>query len=161
MSSVMKSFKFVVGEANLADSPGAQAVRLAIGDAFGDGKAGLPLQCTEYVAYRVKTKLGVDIVWPVQSGRNGGAWGEIFKHYGTYTVSEVPVKNSAMCITQGISTDSEINAVGHVAFVERVLKDGSVQVSEANWPRDGIFNKRTISKDEWQNKYKAQFVRFV
>ncbi len=50
---------------------------------------------------------------------------------------------------------------GHVAFVEDILADGSVRISEANWPKDGIYNERTISKNDWQNKYGAKFIEFV
>lgn len=63
-----------------------------------------------------------------------------------------------MCFTVVRRQDGTITEEGHVAFVEQAFADGSVKVSEANWPHDGIYNERTISKADWQNKYKAQFV---
>ena len=161
LSEQVPALAFKVGVPNLTGDALTQKVRAAIGDEFGGGKNGWELQCTEYVAYRVKTKLGVTIVWPVATGRNGGKWAAIFQTYGTYPVLANPVANCAMSFTAGISLNPSVNAIGHVAFVESVLPDGSVHVSEANWPRNGMYNERTITKADWQNKYKAQFVHFI
>lgn len=146
---------------NLANDAMAAVVRKEIGDEYGGGKNGWELQCTEYVTYRVKTKLGIVINWPVKTGRNGGKWGAIFQKYGTYPVSEEPKVNCAMSFTAGISTSAATNEIGHVAFVEEVFPDGSIKISEANWPRNGIYNERTLAKWEWKDKYKAQFSQFI
>jgi len=151
---------FVTGQTNLADNPNTIKLRKIINDEFGGGRDRDYLNCTEYTQYRVKTKLGTDIKWPVKSGRNGGKWWKIFQDAGLYKIFTEPKPNCAMCFTAGISIDPKINEIGHIAFVEAVFADGSVKVSEANWPRDGIYNERQISKSDWQNKYKAQFVYF-
>jgi surface antigen len=39
---------------------------------------------------------------------------------------------------------------GHIAFVEAVFPDGSVRLSEANWPCDGIYNERIMVEAEWK-----------
>lgn len=152
---------FTVGVPNLAgDDRTTHVVRAAIGDMYGGAANGWELQCTEYVTWRVKEVLGFLIDWPVTRGRNGGKWASIFKQYGTYPVSAQPARYAAMSFTAGISTDPKTNEIGHVAFVEEVFSDGSIRISEANWPRNGIYSERTLSKLEWQGKYKAMFTLF-
>lgn len=151
---------FRLGVPNLANDAMTLAVRKEIGDEYGGGKSGWELQCTEYVTYRVKTKLGIVIKWPVKSGRNGGKWAEIFQKNGTYKILNEPRVNSAMSLTTGISSNPQINEIGHVAFVEETLPDGTIKISEANWPRNGIYNERSLSKFEWQTKYKGRFILF-
>lgn len=159
--SVKDFVQFVKGQAHLAASEITKKVREAIKDEFGLGKSGDNLNCTEYVMYQVKTKTDVLIKWPADRPRNGGKWADIFERNKLYTVLSEPQVNCAMCFTTGISSDSKINDVGHVAFVEEVLADGSIKISEANWPNQGKYNERPVSKADWQNKYKARFVKFV
>lgn len=153
--------QFVKGQSHFATSEITKKVRKTINDEFGLGKSGDNLNCTEYVSYRIKTKLGIDINWPVQSGRNGGVWWKIFQDAELYKILSEPKVNCAMCFTTGISNDSATNAIGHVVFVEEVSLDGSVKISEANWPNGGKYNERPISKEKWQNKYKAKFIDFA
>ena len=163
--SMPQVVRFVIGQTNLADNPNTIEVRKIINDEFGGGLNKWNLQCTEYTQYRVKTKLGITIQWPVKSGRNGGKWWKIFQDAGLYKIVSEPKAGCAICFTAGLSSDLKINEIGHVAFVEEVLPDGSVRVSEANWPPpgqqpQGQYNKRIIPKEKWQNQYKAQFVDF-
>lgn len=165
-SAIQQAINFVVGSANLVDNPLVAAVRKIINDEFGGGRDGDHLNCTEYIQYRVKTKFGIDIKWPVKAGRNGGKWADIFQQYGLYKILTEPQINCAMCFTAGISTNPATNAIGHIAFVEDVLPDGSVKISEANWPPpgqapQGQYSERTIPKEKWQNQYKARFVLFT
>lgn len=153
---------FTIGVPNLWTDAQTIHVRETIGDEYGCGKEkGASLQCTEYVTYRAQTKLGVTISWPVKSGRNGGKWGSIFQKYGTYAVAAAPTEAAAMSFTTGISGDPKVNEIGHVAFVEKVFPDESIKISEANWPRNGMYNERILTKQDWKNKYKAQFVQFL
>ncbi len=152
---------FIIGQTNLVDNPNTIKARKIINDEFGGGRDKDYLNCTEYVQCCVKTKLGKDIQWPLKSGRNGGKWWKIFQDAGFYKILNEPKPNCAMCFTAGISIDPKINEIGHVAFIENVLQDGSVKISEANWPRSGIYNERIISKYDWQNKYEARFIEFV
>ncbi len=154
-----QQIKFEMGKSNQLDGKNTVAVRKIIKDVFGNGQNGYCLQCTEYVEYRVGL-LGIEIQWPVTNGRNGGKWASIFKTANLYHILDFPLPNCAMCLTKGISQDPSINTIGHVAFVEQVFPDGSVKISEANWPNSGIYNERTIQQNKWQNQYKAQFVYF-
>lgn len=158
--------QFAVGKPNLFGDAMTTEVRKLISDEFGGDRDKDHLNCTEYVQYRVKTKLGINIAWPVKSGRNGGGWWKIFQNASQYKIPTDPKAGCAMCFTTGISQNSATNAVGHVAFVEEVLLDGSIKISEANWPPqgqqpNGQYNERIIPKDKWQNQYKAKFVDFA
>jgi len=158
---IQQTLIFVKGQAYLAASEITKKVRAAIKDEFGLGKSVDTLNCTEYVMYRVKIRTGVTIQWPSDRPRNGGKWADIFERNKLYIIESEPQVNGAMCFTTGISSDQKINDIGHVAFVEEVLPDGSIKISEANWPNQGKYNERPISKAEWENKYKARFIRFV
>ena len=155
------SYAFKISLPNLASDAMTAHVRREIADEYGGGTNSWELQCTEYVTYRVKTKLGIVIKWPVKSGRNGGKWVEIFEKYKKYHVLAEPRLNCAMSFTTGISRDPKVNEIGHVAFVEELFPDGSIKISEANWPRSGIYNERVLTKPEWKVKYKGRFVEFV
>lgn len=158
-SDSSRVINFIIGQPNPAAGTNTVNVRQLIKDVMGGGQRGDALQCTEYVSFRVKG-IGVDINWPVTSGRNGGKWAAIFQKANLYKVLVLPQVNCAMCFTAGISTDQKINDIGHVAFVDQVFGDGSIRISEANWPHDGMYNERIIPKEKWQNQYKAQFVLF-
>ncbi|MFH2004293.1 MAG: CHAP domain-containing protein [Bacteroidota bacterium] len=152
---------FIKGQSNLFDSPTTIAIRKIINDEFGGGINKWDLQCTEYAMFCVKTKCNVDIQWPVKSGRDGGKWADIFEQHKQYTVLSEPKTNCVVCLTEVRRKDGTLTKEGHIAFVEEALPDGSIKISEANWPGSGIYNERPISKAEWQNKYKARFVSFI
>ncbi|MFV5768544.1 CHAP domain-containing protein [Staphylococcus sciuri] len=57
-----------------------------------------------------------------------------------YTVNNTPKKGSILQSTAG--------AYGHVAYVENVNSDGSVEVSEMNYQGEGVVSTRTISASE-------------
>lgn len=163
---IQQALNLVIGVPNLFDSPNAISIRQTIGDVFGGGAEKDHVNCTEYVQYRVKTKLGIDIKWPPDRPRNGGRWAVIFQKNNMFKVLTDPVPNCAMSFTAGISQNPATNAIGHIAFVEDVLPDGSVKISEMNWPPtgqqpQGQYNERTIAKQKWRDQYKAQFIQFV
>ena len=158
---IQQVVQFINGQANNAASEITKKVREIISDEFGLGKIGENLNCTEYVMYQIKMKTGVMIQWPMDRPRNGGKWADIFERNKLYKILSKPQVNCAMCFTSGISINPEVNEVGHVAFVEAVLSNNSIKISEANWPRDGIYSERIISKNDWQNKYKARFINFI
>ena len=155
------SHAFKISIPNLANDAMTLLVRKEINDEYGGGKNGWELQCKEYATFRVKTKLGVTIAWPVQSGRHGGKWADIFEKHKKYKVLAEPKANCTMSFTMGISSNQKTNEIGHVAFVEEVYPDGSIRISEANWPRNGIYNERVLTVAEWKDKYKGRFVEFV
>lgn len=146
--------EFIIGQPNYCKSANTVAVRAIIDDEFRGGRHRWDLQCTEYVQYKLN-QIGIKIDWPIQHSRNGGRWSIIFNKYEMYDVSDEPSEHSAMCFTSGVGT-----SVGHVAFVESVEKNGTINISEVNWPGDGKYNERKMQKHEWRDKYKGKFVRF-
>ena len=150
--------KFKIGIANLANSDNTIKLRKIINYEFGLDFDKDELQCTEYVQYRAQ-QLGIKIQWPVKTNRNGSNWANIFEKYGLYKILDSPKAKCAMSFTSGFRTPA-MNTIGHVAFVEQVFDDGSIKITEANWPRPGKYNERKMSKSEWQTKYKCRFVDF-
>lgn len=57
-----------------------------------------------------------------------------------YKVSRTPVKGSVLI--------SQLGYHGHAAVVERINRNGSILVSEMNFPRSGVKTYRTISKSQ-------------
>lgn len=148
------------GQSLLPNSLIVKKLREIIGDEFKLGASGDCLNCTEYVQFKIKQKLGTDIKWPPDRPRNGGKWAEIFQKHGLYKILDTPKIWCAVSFTDGISSNPNINAIGHVAFVEKVNDDGSIEISEANWPNQGKYNERRLEKWQWQNKYKCRFIDF-
>lgn len=146
---------FEIGVANYATDENTKRVRAIINDEFSGGAHGWDLQCTEYVQYRIQ-QIGLSIKWPVKNNRNGGNWAIIFEKQGPYRVLDIPKQNCAISFPATAN-----NQFGHIAFVEEVnAHDESIVISEANWPKSGIYNKRPLLKAQWKDKYKARFIDF-
>ncbi|MDP3696473.1 MAG: CHAP domain-containing protein [Candidatus Taylorbacteria bacterium] len=156
VSSEFPQFRIAI--ANLADDANTTKLRKIINDEFGGGANSWELQCTEYVCYKLR-QMGVHISWPAERPRHGGRWADIFERHGLYKVLTEPKIGCAMCFTTGFRS-AAMNDTGHVAFVEQVLDNGSVRISEANWPPPGKYNERVMPVSEWQDKYKCRFVDF-
>ena len=150
--------QFRIGVANNARDPNTLKVRKIINYEFGLNFEEDELQCTEYVQYRT-SRSGINIKWPTKTGRNGGSWANIFETHKLYKVLDEPKAGCAMSFTTGFRTPA-MNRTGHVAFVEQVMEDGSVKISEANWPPPGKYNERIVPVSEWREKYKCRFIDF-
>lgn len=154
---------FIKGVSNLYNSANTIEVREILKKSFNinGGKNKWDLQCTEYVCYIIKKEKNITIDWGViTSGRDGGKWPEIFTKLKKYKVLDYPVSGCAMCFFGGLEKTSAKNT-GHVAYVEKVYDDGTIDISEANWPGQGKYNLRKLSKLHWQNICKAKFVDFT
>ena len=87
-------------------------------------------QCTYYVYDKVGGQIG-------STWGNANNWANAAAQSG-YTVNNTPKSGAIMQTTQG--------AYGHVAYVENVNDDGSVNVSEMNYNGGpGVVSTRTIS----------------
>ncbi len=147
---------FLVFEAELSylfNHPNTIKIREIIKDEFGGGKNNWDLQCTEYVQYKLQ-QIGITIQWPIKSGRDGGRWADIFEKYKIYKVSDVPKLGCA------VSFKERHGAYGHIAFVEEILENEAIKISEANFPDSGKYSERTLPKPQWQDKYKGRFIDF-
>ncbi len=134
--------EFIVGDANHAGDPNTERLRAVIEDAFHGGEAEMSLQAGEYVLYRLMRE-GQRINWPPTRPRTPGRWHQILKGAPGVYIGITPKGGSIMEHTLG-------NDVGHLAYVEAVFPDERITVSEVNNPADGIYNERTMSKEEWQ-----------
>lgn len=92
-----------------------------------------------YYAYNRRAQLGrpVGKYWG-----NAKNWAYNARRAG-YKVSRKPKAGAVMQTTQGY--------YGHVAVVERINRNGSILVSEMNFPYQGVKTYRTISK--YQKSY--------
>ena len=149
--------QFIKGQPNKSNGPNSIEVRKIINDEFGGGKQAWDLQCTEYTQFRVNQAHNIKIDWPRDRtlSRHGRNWAKILEN--RYKVSSTPKIGCAMSFTHPAFN----NPFGHVAFVEEVLVDGSVRISEANWPGNGIYNERVVKKDDLETKYQARFIDFT
>ncbi|WP_206166381.1 LysM peptidoglycan-binding domain-containing protein [Mammaliicoccus sciuri] len=85
-------------------------------------------QCT-YYAFSKRPDLG-------NTWGNANNWANAAAQAG-YTVNNSPAAGSILQSTAG--------GYGHVAYVDKVNADGSIQVSEMNYQGEGIVSSRTIS----------------
>lgn len=134
--------EFVVGSENHADDPNTLRTRACIKDAFHGGEAECVLQSGEYVLYRLVRK-GQNINWPPTRPRVPGRWHTILKGVPGISIGIVPKNGS--CMEYSFEND-----VGHLAYVEAVFPDDRITISEVNNPDNGMYNERTLTKEEWQ-----------
>lgn len=106
---------------------------------------GLICQCTDYVSYKANDVWGITNTW------GGDAWayiyggGRLVPNNGAYTyVDSIPAPNSI-----AIWPASYPGATGHVAWVESVNGDGSINITEynVNWPAIGCYEMDFCSRN--------------
>lgn len=148
---------FEIGIPNPFNSQNAIKIREIIKDEFGGGKKKWNLQCTEYVQYKIQ-QIGIIIQWPVKFGRDGGKWADIFEKHGPYKILDTPKSGCA------VSFKEKHGLYGHIAFVEEVLDNETIKISEANFiigkNPAGEYSERTLPKSRWQDRYKCRFIDF-
>jgi hypothetical protein len=133
---------FVMQGHNMADDENTTKVRMLIGDPFGLSHSEYALQAGEYVLYKLWRR-GIHITWPDVRPRTPGLWHVILRGVPAVHIGVFPKVGSIMeYIDQ--------NEIGHVAYVEAVYPQDSVTISEVNMPDSGIYNERTLEKNEWR-----------
>lgn len=133
---------FRVGQEHSVDHPNTAQVRALIGDAFGASRSEYALQAGEYVTYKLWRR-GISILWPHVRPRVPGLWHRILKGVPNVHMGVIPKVGSVLEYTMP-------NEVGHVAYVEAVFPDDAISISEVNFPDSGIYNERTLTKEEWK-----------
>ncbi len=134
--------EFVVGEENGHDDPNTLRLRACIKDIFHGGETEVPLQSGEYVLYMLMRK-NVQIDWPPTRPRTPGMWHTLLKGAPRVYVGVVPKAGSILEYTLE-------NDTGHLAYVDAVFPDDRISISEVNYPDNGMYSERTLTKDEWQ-----------
>ena len=137
---------FAVVGANGPTNVNTLRLRRVIGDEFGAGSAGEPLGAHEYVYYKLLRR-GARIVWPEARPRIAGAWARILRGSEGMAVGDEPTAGTVM---EFALLQENVNTKAHLAYVEKVLPDQSIEISEADWPESGIYNERTLSALEWR-----------
>ena len=105
---------------------------------------GLICQCTDYASYKAYEKWGITNTW------GGDAWAYIYgggrlvpNNGATTYVDSVAAPNSIAIWPAAYS-----GATGHVAWVESVNDDGTMNITEynVNWPANGCYEKDFCSR---------------
>lgn len=117
-------------------------LRSYIHDEFSANLAGLVLQAHEYVYYKLMRR-GIKITWPEIRPRTPGSWAHIFTTVPVAAVGKTPTTGAVMECTYH-------DGRSHLAYVEQVFPDGSIKISEADWPNRGIYNERMLVAAEWR-----------
>lgn len=133
---------FTIGEKNELDDPNTIRVRAMIDDLFSASRIEFPLQAGEYVVYRLLRK-GIRILWPPVRPRTPGRWHTILKGVTGVHIGVTPKTGSVMEYTLP-------EEIGHLAYVEAVFPDQTINISEANFPDCGIYNERVLTRNEWR-----------
>lgn len=136
-------------------SPETIAIRAYINNEFGLANTNNNLQCTEYAFYKLKCS-GIKVEWIPKKSRNGGLWPEAATQ--KYERLKTPVAGGVICLPLSV-----IPGTGHVAYVERVNNDQSIDISEANWGPSNVdlghYWERNLPLIKWRG-YKATFINF-
>ncbi len=125
--------------------------------------------CTSYVAYRVNLNKGYPFqqglsgtAYPIYNGATGagnslgnaGNWDNAVRYASStgssFYVDKVPAVGAAVVWDPGSTTGgvSGIGSAGHVAYVEKVNEDGTVDISEYNYPSPLKYNYRANTKGD-------------
>ena len=102
--------------------------------------------CTDFVAWRLHNDNG--FAFPGGIG-NGAAWGTWAQSHG-YTVDTTPAAGAvAWWAANTLDNGYNVGSFGHVAYVDGVNANGSVNIEEYNWvvngTPDGAYHTRTIT----------------
>ena len=133
--------RFAVGETYDAEHPDTIKLRTYIDDTFGTRILRCPLLGSEYVWYRL-VKEGSAFSWPQVRPRSPGRWSEILRTEPTAHCGSVPMTGSIMEYT-------DQDHQGELYYVEAVAPDESLVVSGFSGAADGVFTRRTLTRDEW------------
>lgn len=137
---------FVIGEANEASTTNTIRLRSVIRDEFSASLSQLPLQAHEYVYYRLLRR-GARIAWPDIRPRTPGSWAKILGTLENAVVSDEP---SVGAVMEYALPEETTEGSAHLAYVEKVFHDCSIQISEADWPDRGAYNERVLVEAEWK-----------
>jgi hypothetical protein len=133
---------FEIDAENGPRSTNTVRLRYVIRDEFSASLNQLPLQAHEYVYYKLLRR-GVEISWPDIRPRTPGSWTRILSLLDGITVGHMPTVGAIMEYTLP-------SGKAHLAYVEKVFPDLSIQISEADWPDRGIYNERVLVEEEWR-----------
>lgn len=131
---------FTLGAVYAHESPDTIKLRLCIQDQFQGSVSSSILSDAEYVTYKLSRK-GKQILWGDARPRIAGTWQQRLKGQSGIHIGIKPKTESVM--------EYIADSIGHLAFVEAVFPDDTVEVSAIGLQNDGEFTKKAMSKEEW------------
>lgn len=134
--------EFMLGSENAADAQNTIRVRATIRDQFAGALAALPLQAGEYVVYRL-IRRGLEIMWPNDRPRVPGIWHALLRGVPGIRIGTTPKTGALMEYMMS-------EEMGHIAYIESVLPDETIRIAETNFPDNGIYNERVLTREEWR-----------
>jgi hypothetical protein len=141
---------FVIGAENSALDANTVRLRFIIRDEFSASLTQLPLQAHEYVYYKLLRR-GAHIAWPDIRPRTAGTWAKILSSLEGIVIGDTPTVGSVMeyMLPEG---EAEGNNKGraHLAYVEKVLPNETIHISEVDWSARGVYNERILAGEEWR-----------
>jgi len=144
--------QFHIDGDNTSEGLNTIRVRAILDDIFAGAAADLPPQAPEYGAYRLMRK-GIDIKWSDVRPRTPGVWHKLLKGVQGVHVGVVPKTGSVMEYMMTSDT-------GHLAYVEAVFPEETINISEVNYPDSGIYNERVLTHEEWR-ELRPLFIEFT
>ncbi len=132
-----------LNEFDIYDSLNPETLKLRawIDDEFFAGRASLLLSAAEYVTYRL-LRDGKVIHWKKDAPRLPGTWQTRLRGQNGIYMNVLP---SPMSVMEYVLDD-----VGHLAFVEEVLPERSIRISEVGNRDDGGYREVTLSETEYR-----------
>jgi surface antigen len=98
--------------------------------------------CTNYVGYRL-VKNGLPNTRPASLTGNASNWGPSFP---TQT-------NDSPAVGAIAWWDTSFSSTGHVAYVEKVISNSEILISEDNWGGDFRWRRVTFAGGKWPNGF--------
>lgn len=116
-------------------------VRAFIKDEFNAGKAGIPLTDAEYVTYVLK-RHNRTINWSKERPRIPGTWQRKLRGRSSIHIGVLPKKEAIM--------EYVVDDIGHVACVEAVFPDDSIQISSIGLYEEGMYTQEVLPKEHYR-----------
>lgn len=117
-------------------------LRSVIRDEFNGGLIEAPLQDVEYVTYKLRRKAKL-LPWGEERPRVSGNWKQLLRGAPGVHIGILPKVDSIMEV---VGDDAQ----GFVSYVDTVLPDDSIIVSEIGFSEEGMYSERSLPKEEWR-----------
>ncbi len=132
---------FVASVSYDAEHPDTVKLRACIDDEFGGARGEHALSPSEYVHYRLKQNKRA-VAWGNVRLRIPGTWQRKLKGGIGVHIGIAPKTESIM--------EYIVDDVGHLAFVEAVFPDGSMNITEIGKYNDSTYTEDTLQSEQWK-----------
>lgn len=133
---------FISGITYTPETKETQMTRTIIGDMFGAGLLGLPLQAGEYIIVRLKSEHR-NIPWNRKRPRVAGAWATLLRGTTGIHIGVTPKTDTVVEWQDG-------EGEGRLGYVEAVAPDLSITISAVGVEEAGRYTVKTMSEEIWR-----------